>query len=123
MRVPVNDDLLDARGAREKGAFDADAIAGHTADRKIAVPAVVADADHRSLENLDTFAVSFFNSNMHIDDITRLEFRHILVDRSFYRFQNFMTHNIHLVFKNKTASRGAARDYNMGNMGMEVQAG
>jgi len=69
--VPVHVNLLDARGAGQEGAFNADAIAGDSSDGEGGIIGAAADDQDGTFENLNAFPVALSDPEMDADGITR----------------------------------------------------
>src|SRR5689334_8931952 len=68
--MALNNDLVKTRGAKQEGALDANTIGGHAADGDVRVVAALAQADHDSLELLNTFAFAFLDLDVYANGIT-----------------------------------------------------
>src|SRR5579859_7913086 len=69
-------DLFDARAAQQKGTFHANVVCD-TPYREVFVLAAVTQPDDHALEDLDTFAVAFDNSNVNAHRIARMQRREL----------------------------------------------
>jgi hypothetical protein len=83
LRIALNHDLFDHRGAEQESAFDANTIAGHAANSEVAGLTFLADTQNGALKLLDTLALAFFDLDVHADLIAGAQGRDIFVYFSF----------------------------------------
>jgi len=118
MGVAMHDHFFQARRARQEGAFDADAIAGHAPHGKIRIHSTLALADDSTAEFLRSFVVSFFDAQEHADGVARADLGNIRIFRGGNGLNNF-THGttsiqkiaccMKLAQENRLSKRLAAR--------------
>ena len=77
--MAFDNDLVDARGAKQECALNADAVGGHAANGDGSVVAALAKADHDALELLNTLAVAFLDLDINADGITWIHLRDFFV--------------------------------------------
>ena len=85
--MPLDDHFLQAGGAGEEGALDADAVRGNAADGKGGVVAACPLADDGATKFLDTLGVAFLDADMHADHVTGMQLGDIGIWSFFYGLQ------------------------------------
>ena len=66
-------DLFDTGTIEQESTLDADAMTGYTTYREVSLVTTLAQADHNTLENLNTFAVAFYDANVDLHVIAWCE--------------------------------------------------
>lgn len=99
VRMAVNDNLFDARRARQESAFHTDAIAGYAANGEVGIVTAIVLADDRTLEFLGAFGVAFFDAQENTYHVAGAELRYIFVRLGLNGLDNF-AHNSTLTVQN-----------------------
>src|SRR3990170_8538148 len=93
--LPLDLNLLDARGTQQKGPFDSHAVRGQPPYREVGVVPAFSKADDGPAEFLDSFPVAFLDPDVDADGIARLDRRDRGVQFGFDELHGF-GHSNHL---------------------------